>query len=496
MSKIIERIEREVGVPGLVSLLAERLEPTDLQSILLEVYRLRAGQRQPSAVLSDYQTNRFVRPSALSPLRLHEWERTALSELPPEFEPLALSPVCPLGTNSVMASVDQNWAVSTSRNTEVVSDPTNVLALECALRRRQLLRAQPKSTDRVHLAASHRLLRAQRYDDPSLVPHFSLFALCSAGRDEGNLQFELAALSLHIRFYLRSLRAFLGPTVPLRLSVSDFSPQAHHPLISSRLLAPIRDEFPGLTCIFDRQRTSGRGYYLDLCFHIHARAASDDWLELTDGGSVDWTQKLLSNSKERLVISGIGSERVFSEFSSITPQDEDQADLQVLVAYATKYGATAEIAARIGQVLRDAGLGADVLPVDRVGDLTPYQAVVLGSAVYVGQWREEAATFLAANENKLAQRALWLFSSGPMGEGDPVQLMRGWRFPEAQQPIADRLHPRDIAVFHGLMDLNNLSVAERLIARALRTPVGDFRDWDAITTWATAVADALKEVTE
>jgi menaquinone-dependent protoporphyrinogen oxidase len=60
-------------------------------------------------------------------------------------------------------------------------------------------------------------------------------------------------------------------------------------------------------------------------------------------------------------------------------------DIQVLVAYATKYGATAEIAEKIGQVLHQAGLRTDVLPADRVSDLTPYNAVVLGSAVYVGQ---------------------------------------------------------------------------------------------------------------
>ena len=316
MSKIIERIEREVGVPGLVSLLAERLEPTDLQSILLEVHRLRARQRRPSAVLSDYEANRFVRPAALSPVRLLEWERIALSELPPEFQSIALSPVCPLGTSSVVASVDQNWAISTARNTEVVSDSTNVLALECALRRRQFLRAHPKSTDPVHLAASHRLLRAQSYDDPSLVPHFSLFALSSAGRDQGRLQFELSALTLHIRFYLRSLRAFLGATVPLRLSVSDFSPQARQSVLSSRLLSPIREDFGSVDCVFDSQRTSGRGYYLDLCFHIHAMTASGRLIELVDGGSVSWTQKLMSNSKERLVISGIGSERVCTEFNS------------------------------------------------------------------------------------------------------------------------------------------------------------------------------------
>ena len=70
---------------------------------------------------------------------------------------------------------------------------------------------------------------------------------------------------------------------------------------------------------------------------------------------------------------------------------------QVLVVYATKYGATAEIAEKIGQVLRQAGLRTDVLPADGVSDLTPYKAVVLGSAVYIGKWRKEAVKFLQAN---------------------------------------------------------------------------------------------------
>jgi hypothetical protein len=317
MSKIIERIEREVGVTGLVSLLADRIDPTDLQSVLLEVYRLRAGQRQPSEVLKDYETNRFVRPAPVSPTRLNEWEQIAFSRLVPDFELLALSPVCPLGTNSVVALVDQNWAVSTVRNTEVVSDSSNVLALECALRRRQLQRRQPRSTEQVHLAASHRLLRAQRYEDPSSQSHFSALVLCSAGRDQGSLQFELETLLRHIRFYLRSLQSFLGPRVPLRVSVSDFAPQPRLAAVTSQLVDPIRDEPGGIDCCFDGQRTGGRGYYVDLCFHVYAQDLSGRWLELVDGGSVDWTQKLLSNSKERLVISGIGSERLCTEFADV-----------------------------------------------------------------------------------------------------------------------------------------------------------------------------------
>jgi menaquinone-dependent protoporphyrinogen oxidase len=172
---------------------------------------------------------------------------------------------------------------------------------------------------------------------------------------------------------------------------------------------------------------------------------------------------------------------------------EGEMNTQVLVAYATKHGATAEIAEKIGQVLRQAGLRTDVLPMDRVGDLTPYQAVALGSAVYIGKWRKEAVKFLQANEKALAERQVWLFSSGPTGEGDPVELTQGWRFPGKLQPIADRIRPRDIAVFHGDVNMKKLNFIEKWMIKNVKAPLGDFRDWEAITSWATAIADVLKE---
>jgi len=168
-------------------------------------------------------------------------------------------------------------------------------------------------------------------------------------------------------------------------------------------------------------------------------------------------------------------------------------EIQVLVAYATKYGATVEIAQKIGEVLRQTGLPTDVLPADKVNNLTSYQAIVLGSAVYIGKWRKQAVKFLQANEAMLAERQVWLFSSGPSGEGDPVELLQGWRFPKGQQAIADRIQPQDIAVFHGDVNVNKLNFIEKWMIKNVKAPVGDFRDWEAITVWATSIADVLNE---
>jgi len=167
-------------------------------------------------------------------------------------------------------------------------------------------------------------------------------------------------------------------------------------------------------------------------------------------------------------------------------------DKKILMAYATKYGSTAEIAQKIGEILIYSGLDANVLPVNRVRDLDPYEAVVLGSAVYIGKWRKEAARFLESNEKKLVNKDVWLFSSGPAGEGDPVELMNGWRFPAALHPIADRIQPHDIAVFHGSVNMDKLNSIEKLMLNKVKSPIGDFRDWNTIIAWATSIGEALR----
>jgi menaquinone-dependent protoporphyrinogen oxidase len=164
---------------------------------------------------------------------------------------------------------------------------------------------------------------------------------------------------------------------------------------------------------------------------------------------------------------------------------------KVLVAYASKYGATEGIAAEIGQVLRDAGLLADVLPAGRVRDVTPYQAVVLGSAVYMFHWRREAARLLKAQEAALAARPVWLFSSGPTSETDSDAFLEGQKLPKGLQPVADRIHPRDVAVFGGMYDPAKMNFFERWIMSNVKARAGDFRNWEAIQAWAAGIARAL-----
>lgn len=165
----------------------------------------------------------------------------------------------------------------------------------------------------------------------------------------------------------------------------------------------------------------------------------------------------------------------------------------VLITYATKYGATAGIAEKIGEIVRTHGHTVDVVPVDQVREPDRYGAIVLGSAVYIGQWRKEAVAFLERHEHLLATLPVWLFSSGPTGAGDPVQLVKGWTFPPDQQALADRIQPRDIALFHGAITMERLNLPERMIVRMVQAPLGDFRDWEQISAWATAIAVECQE---
>lgn len=167
-----------------------------------------------------------------------------------------------------------------------------------------------------------------------------------------------------------------------------------------------------------------------------------------------------------------------------TDSTADVRGLRILIAYASKHGATAGIAQRIGEALRLAGQDARVLAISEVRDLNDYHAAIVGSAVYMGRWIKEATSFVRQHQVELAAMPLWLFSSGPVG---PKAL------PEASDLAKFRkvLDVRGDATFDGALDAQKLSLSERMMVKAVGAPYGDYRNWDEVDAWARSVATSL-----
>lgn len=176
--------------------------------------------------------------------------------------------------------------------------------------------------------------------------------------------------------------------------------------------------------------------------------------------------------------------------------------MKVLVAYATRHGATTAIAGRIARALIDNGVPAEAVPAGDVDDLAEYDAVVLGSATYAMHWLKDARRFARRFRDELAARPVWLFSSGPLGtdlvddEGrDVVEAAR----PQEFDTLADQLGVRGERVFFGAYDAEAAPIG--LMERTMRhlpaskgmLPSGDFRDWETIESWAGEIAAELRQ---
>lgn len=159
---------------------------------------------------------------------------------------------------------------------------------------------------------------------------------------------------------------------------------------------------------------------------------------------------------------------------------------KVLVAYASKHGATEEIAEAIADELRAAGHSVDCVSAERVTELGSYDAAVIGSAVYMARWRPEARRLLRRAAKDFAGRPLWLFSSGPCGQAEP-----SWASPPGIEKRATRVGAREHVVFGGRVPLQPGNFVERSIAKKSAPEHRDLRDWDKIRGWAAAMAPEL-----
>ena len=160
--------------------------------------------------------------------------------------------------------------------------------------------------------------------------------------------------------------------------------------------------------------------------------------------------------------------------------------MKVLICAASKYGATSEIAQAVADVLAGRGCEITVLPPQEVGAVEEFDAVVLGSAVYMGRWMKPARELAERSAAALAARPVWLFSSGPVGEppkpaDNPVDVTE----------ILQSTKARDHQIFTGKLVKKHLSFPDRAMASAIRASEGDFRNWAEIREWAAGIADTL-----
>ncbi len=167
--------------------------------------------------------------------------------------------------------------------------------------------------------------------------------------------------------------------------------------------------------------------------------------------------------------------------------------MHVLVAYASRHGATQGIAERIGETLAKAGLEAETRPVSEAKSLAGYDAFVIGSAAYMFHWLKDAATFVRRNRAALAGKPVWFFSSGPTG--GPLDATT---VPKDAAELAEAGNARDLRVFFGAYsrDRKPVGFAERFMAMMPSmegVPEGDFRDWPEIEAWASTIADELRQ---
>ena len=374
---IVGRIIKKERISEISDLLTGKIEPTDLQSLLLTLYENLVQRMKIRDVINQYRQNRFIQPCDLSQKELLGFDSLIFRVVPEEFESTELSPVSPLGANSLLTKINQKNILSTDINIEVVADVTMSLMLECIKKRSRLLRDNPINSQEINLCASHRCVRLQQFTkDLGFTPHFRVFGACTAGRDIGHEKFESENLIKHISIYLDILEAAnKNGYFPEEISVSfsdiriaekiikDFGIirgevgrntqvkefdlfnrfQIHLPgsissideiptgkihryqlyksaefllEIEQKAIKALKAKYPKVNFQFDIKRVAGIGYYETLCFKIMAKNKSGQEFPLADGGLTDWTKKLLGSKKERLFTSGFGSELFCRNFKA------------------------------------------------------------------------------------------------------------------------------------------------------------------------------------
>lgn len=298
---IVKKIENKVGITGLLDRIVDNLSNSEMNSLLLELFKRKTAKLTPAELFRQFRQNRFSLPSGVDPIDYRKCEIEWLTNgRDMGCHAIQLSPLAPLGSCSVIALVDQNNIVSALRGAEVVSDATNVLALKIAGEFKG-----GKKNRIIKYCTTHRHVRGQYFTNPVFSAHFGVFCMASGGYDSGGYSFELDQLMDHLSFYAdRLLTIFPKEDLAIIIDIKE-----KQEAFSDRLKKNIDRLRERIDCQF-KPFDENKNYYETVRFKIFLKHNGID-IDLADGGFVNWTQQILSNQKHRLLISGAGLELIY-----------------------------------------------------------------------------------------------------------------------------------------------------------------------------------------
>lgn len=299
-SKIVQKILERIGRPEELSLLANGLSGSELNSLLLELFELKTNAITPPQLLNLYQQNRLVKPADLPVLEIKQMELDVLRILADHgFDPIELSPVTQSGSCSVVGPANQKKILTALRGTEVLADSTNAIALHAS----DLKQKQQGHLPTLKFANIQRQMRTQTITVKGFTPHFRVGCLACCGVAEGQFNFEKSSLNEHLRVmdYL-FINYYKVDQVSFRLLTRRGYPDGFVEAIADY----IKSENPDMQLSIDKTRQQKENNYYKGSQHKVDINLNGRTYEIGDGGFVDWTQKLLQNKKERMLSTGFG----------------------------------------------------------------------------------------------------------------------------------------------------------------------------------------------
>jgi len=304
MNAATDRILTQLGDKELIDKLLD-LSKSDFTSLLLEVFNRQSEGITPTDVLKQFEKNRYTVPSEIDPVAYHLLEAEFLKLAQKmDIQTLLLSPASPFAGCSAFGCVNQNNVVSAIRGTEILSDPTNMLAIIIA---ENIKNKKINNDTAVHYCTTARVLRAQPF--PAIkgyYSHFGIFCIVSCGKDTGSYNCEKTLFAKQLAYY----RVLLKEKYNANLSVVIRKRSGYADDIGfiSSMADLVKIELPDVPVSIDIE-DSDNNYYKGINYTIYMEKENSK-IEIGDGGFVDWMQKLTGNKKERCLLSGIGLDRL------------------------------------------------------------------------------------------------------------------------------------------------------------------------------------------